>query len=302
MTLMTRGKAALLAGGWYRRRLRADRFPGVLVLCYHGVRTASWQAGERAFANLHIDRRTLEDHCRLLAATCDPIALDDWRTAMAGGTPLPARPVLMTFDDGYRSVHDLAAPLLKRYGIRGTVFVCTESIRRQQLFWYDDVARREGEAAVRTWRALPASEIRRRIESLATAASGDDPLAPMTVDHVKALAGDGFDIGVHTTTHLPLSACTPAEQRDDLASCQQAISRWIGRSPTALAYPFGEPDVDYTRDTVQIAAELGFDQAFTTRTGFATVREAPLERSRFLVLSAVSAAELAHRITYAWRR
>ena len=40
---------------------------------------------------------------------------------------------------------------------------------------------------------------------------------------------------------------------------------------------------------------------FTTRNGFACATEPPLERSRFVVLAPVTAAELAHRIAYAWR-
>ena len=46
----------------------------------------------------------------------------------------------------------------------------------------------------------------------------------------------------------------------------------------------------------------GFDIAFTTMPGFARPGEAPLERSRFLVLSEVTPSELAHRMTYSWSR
>jgi hypothetical protein len=42
---------------------------------------------------------------------------------------------------------------------------------------------------------------------------------------------------------------------------------------------------------------LGFTGGFTTRHDFARASEAALERSRFVVLAAVTAAELAHRIT-----
>jgi hypothetical protein len=57
-----------------------------------------------------------------------------------------------------------------------------------------------------------------------------------------------------------------------------------------------------TDETVDIAADLGFRAGFTTRNDFARPAEPPLERSRFVVLGAVSAAELAHRITYTWSR
>src|SRR4051794_25826189 len=38
---------------------------------------------------------------------------------------MPPRAVCITFDDGYRSVHDLALPILKEFNLPATVFVTT---------------------------------------------------------------------------------------------------------------------------------------------------------------------------------
>jgi peptidoglycan/xylan/chitin deacetylase (PgdA/CDA1 family) len=273
-------KRALLGTGWYQRRLDRDVFPGVLVLCYHGVRSDRWRADEPSFPQLHIDAETFDSHCRVLRESCHPISLEDWRAARAGTRALPARPVLVTFDDGYRSVFDVARPILKRHGIPAVVFVCTNPIRDQQLFWFDSDTRRDGETL-----------------------ADDDPLAPMTIDQVRALADeDGFEVGAHTASHVRLGAESGATQREEMAMCRERLQEWTGREIKALAYPFGKPCADYTPETVRIAAELGFDFAFTTRQNFAAADEPPLERSRFLVLSEVSDAELAHRITYSWPR
>jgi hypothetical protein len=70
----------------------------------------------------------------------------------------------------------------------------------------------------------------------------------------------------------------------------------------AFAYPNGQPGEDYTTETVSLVKENGFEMAFTTRNGFATPGESPLEYSRFLMLADISAAELAHRLCYSWRR
>src|SRR5262249_40344098 len=159
------GKHALLRGGWYRRRLTRDAFPGVLVLCYHGLRSSGWRSDEPSFPDLHMDEAAFDEHCRVLATACHPIGLDDWRDARAGKRPLPSRPVLVTFDDGYRSVFELARPILQRHGIPAVVFVCTDPVRDQQLFWFDAEARH-----------------------VADSRADDDPLAPMTVDQVRRLA------------------------------------------------------------------------------------------------------------------
>jgi peptidoglycan/xylan/chitin deacetylase (PgdA/CDA1 family) len=58
---------------------------------------------------------------------------------------LPARAVLITFDDGYRNVLTEAAPLLNRLGIRATAFVITGRISN-------------GDSSFLTWRQLRALE------------------------------------------------------------------------------------------------------------------------------------------------
>jgi peptidoglycan/xylan/chitin deacetylase (PgdA/CDA1 family) len=42
--------------------------------------------------------------------------------------PLPSRPVLITFDDGYRDVLDNAAPVLHRLGMPATAFIITDRV------------------------------------------------------------------------------------------------------------------------------------------------------------------------------
>lgn len=53
------------------------------------------------------------------------VQLDD---ALVSGVRLPARPVLITFDDGYRDVYTHAVPVLARLGMPATAYVITERI------------------------------------------------------------------------------------------------------------------------------------------------------------------------------
>jgi peptidoglycan/xylan/chitin deacetylase (PgdA/CDA1 family) len=295
-------KAGLLASGWYANRLGHDAFPGVLALCYHGIRRSSTDEDGIPFANLHVGADTFDAHCRVIAETCHPIDLAAFREARVAGRALPERPVLVTFDDGYRSVFELARPILHRYRIPAAVYVCSEPVRHQQLFWFDAVARSLGPDAVHTLRARPDERWREIADRHETPAAAAPQLAPMTDAQVRQLSDEGFAIGVHTASHAPLAHASPIVQRDELESCRLALESWTGQRPDTLAYPFGAPASDYTADTVAIAADLGFKTAFTTRNDFARNTEPSLERSRFVVLAAVTAAELAHRIAYAWPR
>jgi peptidoglycan/xylan/chitin deacetylase (PgdA/CDA1 family) len=295
-------KERLHGARWYARRLRHDAFPGVLVLCYHGLRVPASSGSAFPFPDLHIATDTFESHCELLAGSCNPIDLPTFQAAQRAGRALPPRPVLVTFDDGYRSVFDLAQPILRQYGIRPAVFVCSQPVQGQRLFWFDAVARARGEAAVDALRALPDRERRQAIAGYDEPAAAADPLAPMTPDQVRQLADENAAVGAHTASHAPLAGAPAAVQRHELDSCRKTLESWTGRSVDTLAYPFGAPGSDYTAETVAIAASAGFSDAFTTRGAFARAEEPPLERSRFIVLASVSAAELAHRIVYSWPR
>ena len=134
-------KSGLLASGWYTGRLEHDAFPGVLALCYHGIREARSDT-DMPFGNLHVAADTFDAQCRMIAESCHPIDLATFCQAQVTGRALPDRPVLVTFDDGYRSVFELARPILQRYKIPAAVFVCSEPVKRQRLFWFDAVLAR----------------------------------------------------------------------------------------------------------------------------------------------------------------
>jgi peptidoglycan/xylan/chitin deacetylase (PgdA/CDA1 family) len=294
-------KSGLLASGWYANRLERDTFPGVLTLCYHGIR-ASAAESDIPFANLHVLAETFEAQCQLIADSCQPIDLATFCQARSNGRALPDRPVLVTFDDGYRSVFELARPILRRHRIPAAVFVCSEPVQRQRLFWFDAVTRAIGTDAFAALRAEPGETWRIAADTHDTASSIAPHLAPMTQAQVRQLADEGFTIGVHTASHAALGKAPAEVQRHELQSCRSALESWTGGRVDALAYPFGTPGVDYTEETVAIAGDLGFTTGFTTRHGFARAAEPALERSRFIVLASVSAAEFAHRVTYAWPR
>jgi peptidoglycan/xylan/chitin deacetylase (PgdA/CDA1 family) len=295
-------KQGMLTLGQYRRTLARTTLPGVAVLGYHGLRADDLPAGSMAFENLHVRASTFEAHCRVVRECCDPITLDDWREAAAGRTRLPPRPVLITFDDGYRSVARIGGPILAAHKLPAVVFVCSDPIANRRLLWFDAVAARDGEAAVEQWKTCD-------YESWRTACAGsapvddDDPRAPMTVDDLVALDRSGrIEIGGHTSGHPILARASRDRQREEIAGNLDAIRRWTGRPVRAFAFPNGRPGVDYTETTTGILGDLGVDAAFTMRPSFARPDEPSLERSRFLIVDEVSAAELAHRLAHTWPR
>jgi len=302
-TLATLAKQSFLATGYYARRLRGDRFPGVAVLCYHGVCGDSEAERRMPFSNLHVRAGALDAHCRFLRETCHPISLEDWRRARDGGPPLPERPVLLTFDEAYRPLLTEAVPVLRRYEMPAVVFVWSDPIEQQRLPWYDAVARNLGEVQAERMKVLPYREWRRVCDTLARPANESDPCSPLTVRELQALARvPGIELGGHSASHPILAMADRDEQLAEIVRNKTSLETWTNRRVRAFAYPNGEPGADYTDESVELIRQSGFDFGFTTRHAFATPDEPPLELSRFLILRDVSAAELGHRLSHSWRR
>jgi peptidoglycan/xylan/chitin deacetylase (PgdA/CDA1 family) len=211
--------------------------------------------------------------------------------------------VLFTFDDGYRTVFTLARPILERYSIPAVVLICSDPVDQRRLLWYDATARARGEDEVERIKTLPFDEWQTLQAAWSQSVDDSDPMAPLTVAEVRALAETpGIEIGAHTAAHPILARASVEQQYAQIACSKTRLEDWTGLPVTAFAYPNGHPGQDYSADTVALVKGSGFKTAFTTRAGFATPHEEPLECSRFLMLAGISAAELGHRLCYSWRR
>jgi len=301
--LMTRVRHAvkrtLLSSGYYARRLAHLQFPGVAVLCYHSVRDDN--DGDLPFHELHVTASTFERHCQLIAAHCHPISLAELRTARRGTRALPPRAVLVTFDDGYRAVLDLALPVLERYNVPAVVFGCSGPIMRGTHFWFDSIFRAAGPYAVLEARSAPAAEWTELVNANQSPASPSDRHRPLTVDELKRLAANPLiEIGGHTLTHPTLALMPHEVQEREVAGCRRALEQLVGSPIDAFAYPYGVSAHDYSADTVSVVRQAGFGLGFTTAQGFAALDCPAYEIPRFVMLDSVDEVELAHRLSHSW--
>ena len=215
---------------------------------------------------------------------------------------MPPRPVLITFDDGYRSVLTKGAPILEKFGLPAAVFVCTGPMRARTRLWFDAVAERDGEAAVEAWKSR---DYQAWLAGCATKETLDerDPRALMTPGELATLARmPGIEIGGHTVSHPILARASASQQRREIEENLQSIREWTGRAVRIFAYPNGRPGVDYDADTLAILRDNGIDIAFSTRADFSRANEPALERSRFMLFDETNDSELAHRLVYSWPR
>ncbi len=137
---------------------------------------------------------------------------------------LPARTVVVTFDDGFRSVLR-AKPILEEVGFPGTVFAVTSFVD-------------SGEPL--RWAGLEASE-----ESLGWS-------------ELELLRDAGWEVGSHTSTHPLLPDLDDLELERELVDSRERIQQRLGSCET-LAYPYGRGD----ERTAAAAEQAGYRAAFT---------------------------------------
>lgn len=65
------------------------------------------------------------------------ISFDDLADSLELGLPLPQRPVILSFDDGWENQHQYGFPLLQKYGFTGTFYVVTDYLDHQNFMTTD---------------------------------------------------------------------------------------------------------------------------------------------------------------------
>jgi glycosyltransferase involved in cell wall biosynthesis/peptidoglycan/xylan/chitin deacetylase (PgdA/CDA1 family)/2-polyprenyl-3-methyl-5-hydroxy-6-metoxy-1,4-benzoquinol methylase len=173
------------------------------------------------------------------------IALRDWISAMARQEPLPGKPIILTFDDGYRDFLTAAVPLLRTYGFSATVFL---------------VAGRIGGAA--DWDG------------------GYGEVAPLlSWAEVRSLQEAGVEFGCHSLVHRPMTGMHLAELAEETAQARAILEEGLAVPVTTLAYPYGAEDELIRR----VMADLGFEAAVTCEPGISQLGDAPLRLRRIEV-------------------
>lgn len=195
----------------------------VLVLAYHAV-SAEWPA------DLSVTPERLSSQLALLTAR-------GYKGATfheAVHDPPAARTVAVTFDDGFRSVATLALPILRRYGLPGTIFIPTDYIGTDEPMRWPGIDH---------WFGGPYEA-----EAL-----------PMTWADVATLAESGWEVGSHTCSHPRLTQLDDASLAAELRGSRDACERRVARRCRTLAYPYG----DHDGRVVDAARAAGYDAACT---------------------------------------
>jgi len=100
----------------------------VPILMYHYVSVPP-DSSDGVRVDLSVPPERFAEHLTYLQdAGYEAITLRDLALALQTGASLPERPVMLTFDDGYRDAYEEAFPALREAGFVGTFFLLTQPI------------------------------------------------------------------------------------------------------------------------------------------------------------------------------
>jgi peptidoglycan/xylan/chitin deacetylase (PgdA/CDA1 family) len=135
------------------------------------------------------------------------ISFAELQATLQNTRPLPSKPVLLTFDDGYLTTYELAYPLLRKYGFKATVFLPVGFIGRNNA--WDE---------------------------------GSEPL--MSFDQIRALAGTQIEFGLHSYHHENYARYSPAQMEADVSDCVKTLQKNGCVFAPVFAYPYGRMPED----------------------------------------------------------
>lgn len=172
------------------------------ILMYHSIASSAAQRFAR-FVVSPADFSAQMDY--LAGAGYQPVTVLDLARRRAAGD-LPARAVVLTFDDAFADFETAVLPVLHKHGFPATLYVPTAYVARTAL-WLRDC--NEDQRPILSWRAL------------------------------RDVVSAGIEVASHSHTHPQLDRIALPSVRDEMRRSRQILQDNLGIPIQGFAYPFG---------------------------------------------------------------
>jgi glycosyltransferase involved in cell wall biosynthesis/peptidoglycan/xylan/chitin deacetylase (PgdA/CDA1 family) len=217
------GARAVAYWSAFRDRAGMSASQSLLVLSYHAIED---QSADPILAPYGVSPELFVEHLDFLSsAGFSFIAPDSFANFLQYGTPLPKRPVLLTFDDCYEDLLQVARDILQPRKIQAIAFAVTGM-----------------ESGTNEW----------------DQAYGAGRLRLLNGAQLHELAALGVEIGSHSRSHREMPLLGRPEQEEEASGSANDLATLGLPRPRFFAYPFGAVDEGSTR----AVREAGYIAAF----------------------------------------
>jgi len=253
------------------------------ILMYHGAGCSDFPVEsfdrQMQFISKHFDTYWVSEASEVLDGT------------LAGLGKKP--PMILTFDDGLLNNKLYAAPILEKYGLKATFFVCSDLMDGNSMLWNHELRCRlqlitqeeiivatNGECTSISYPAIfeYVEKVKRwpqeRVQGLLSLLRTDSPFPEYTESMMRDYLlmstqdmhelPDCIEIGSHTRNHPLLDVLDEAEIDDQVVASKQKLAQVTGKTIDTFCYPNGA-----TNDYCNSIVEKTYKVAVTTEEGFA---------------------------------
>lgn len=235
------GVTVLCSGG----AIPAMTLPGVdmVVLMYHSINSKESRSGDYVItpAALRKDLEYLKKEGYTTVVMADLIAF------VHDGTPLPEKPVMITFDDGYYNNYLHAFPLLKEFGAKAVI-----SIIGVETDKYSTKEENNQNYSHLTW----------------------EQIKEMQASGLVEFQNHGYNMHKQNTqrlgsTRMEGESCEDYHKalEEDMAKLQARYAEMTGWTPTTYTYPFGR----ICTDSYSVVTGMGFAASLDVQSRLYTV-------------------------------
>lgn len=199
--------------------------------------------------------------------------------------------IVITFDDGYKDNYKYAYPILKKYSLPATVFLSTNNIDRNKLFWWDLLSyivcntmaesleylghpfyftgkNARMDSFNRLSDLLNAYEFEveshlERIGELLNVCQIGSPNILLSWQEVKEMHQNKITFGSHTSNHKRVSMIhDPETLATEILGSKSLIENVLGVKVDRFAYPYGR-ETDYDEKGIIQLRRAGYKYCFT---------------------------------------
>jgi len=263
----------------------------VLILMYH--RFSNQNDGEATSAHAFREQLTyLTSHYRI-------VPLSSIAELIKRGETIPPGLAVITIDDGYRDVYDIAFPILREFQVPATLFLVTDFIEEKAWLWTDKLkfitqqtksrwlevvfdnlltrielddygSRRQAAYYINAILKKQPNTLKEQTITKIAAAHGVDLPAqateqfqPLSWDEVRELDAEGIEIGSHTVSHPILTQIDNQQLRYELHESKLHLEARLHRNVDLFCYPNGDCNEEIAREVKR----AGYRCAVTTNYG-----------------------------------